>query len=298
MKKGLFFLVIAAFAMVLAGFGGRTSQVAAQDDYSGHQPVLAYAEIITDPLSGEEGRTVWFRKDLGNGQLTHDFVFNDPRAAWDTVPGISFGVKYGNTSPDVNLTNQSFWMVESLRIWERTGCSGLRLTENAANSGAPGLVENFFNTGVIDINLIEADITQVGFRGVGPIFAPGTSTLGVTYTLFWVDGNGNLTDIDGDGKIDAALREIYYNDQYEWADNGVEGPQPSGPRVFDLPTVAIHEAGHGLSSAHFGNIGRKDGFLVAAPRSIMNAIYGGLLRDLAGRDVGAHCGNWANWPDR
>ena len=273
-------------------------QFTAAQDYSGHRVVLGYAEYITDPDSGVPGGIEYFQRDLGNGQLNHDFVFNDPRASWDATPDLTFGVKAGRTSADANLSNQVFWMRESLRIWERQQCSGLTLIESNVNSALPGLVENFFATGVIDINLIQADITQVGFSGVSPIFPPGTSTLGVAYTLFWTDAEGNLTDIDNNGKIDVALRELYYNDQYEWADNGVEGRQPDGTRVFDFPTVAIHEAGHGLSAAHFGNIGIHKGELVANPRSIMNAIYGGTLRDLAGRDVASHCSNWAQWPNR
>src|SRR5690606_25913667 len=154
-----------------------------------------------------------------NGQLDHDFVYNDPRASWDAVADISFGIKTGNTSADANLTNQIFWMEESFRIWERTNCSALQLTQNAVNPSSPGLIANYFSTGVIDENLIEADVTQVGFLGVSNIFPTGTNTLGVTYTLFWTDAQGNLTDIDNNGKIDVALREIYYNDQYEWADN-------------------------------------------------------------------------------
>lgn len=265
-------------------------------DYSDHTLVLGMAEYITDPASGEMGGVEYFQRDLGNGQLDHDFVYNDPRAAWDAVEGLSFGAKYDNTSADENLENQDFWLSESLRAWENLQCSGLELTENTISSATPGLVENFFAGGGLNLGLIEADVTQIGFRGVSAIFPPGTSTLGVAYTLFWTDAEGNFTDIDNNGKIDAALREIYYNDQYEWADNGIEGPQADGTRVFDFPTVAIHEAGHGLSAAHFGNIGRLKGELVANPRSIMNAIYGGLLRDLAGRDVATHCSNWAQWP--
>ncbi|MAU09062.1 MAG: hypothetical protein CL607_04510 [Anaerolineaceae bacterium] len=290
-------LLVAVALVAVLGFSVVNTQVQAQD-YSGHTVVLGYAQYITDPASGEAGGITYFRSDLGNGQLAHDFVYNDPRAAWDTVPGISYGVKTGFQSSDVNLTNQLSWFGESFRVWERLQCSGLTLTENSVNPSSPGLVANFFSTGVLDIGLVQADVTQIGFLGVSSIFPPGTSTLGVTYTLFWTDANGNLTDIDNNGKVDAALREIYYNDQYEWADNGVEGAQPSGPRVFDLPTVAIHEVGHGLSAAHFGNIGtRSDGSLVANPRASMNAIYGGTLRELQGRDVGSHCSNWAQWPN-
>lgn len=280
-------------------FATMSLSIVSAQSFSGHRMVLGVAEIITDPNSGEAGRTVWLRKDLGNGQLDHDFVYNDPRRAElnGGYGGITFGVKTGFQSSDVNLTNQIGWMYESIYIWDRETCSNLTLRENNVNDTSPGLVANFFATGAIDVSLVEADLTQVGFLGVSAIFPPGTSTLGVTYTLFWEDENGNLTDIDGNGKIDAALREIYYNDQYNWADNGVEGTI-AGVRYFDFPAVAIHEVGHGFSSDHFGNIGRKNGVLVSSPRAVMNAIYGGLIRDLTGRDRGAHCSNWAQWPNR
>lgn len=268
-------------------------------DYSGHTAVLGYAERITDPLSGEAGGIEWFQKDVGNGQLGHDFVYGDPRNAVNDggYAGVSYGIKTDNTSDDVNLENQDFWFRESVDVWNQERCATLALQENDVDSATPGVVENFFAGGGIDISLVEADLTQIGFRGVSPIFPAGTSTLGVAYTLFWTDASGNLTDIDGNGKLDVAFREIYYNDQYDWADNGLEGRQPDGTRLFDFPTVAIHEVGHGLSSAHFGNIGVKDGFLFAKPRTVMNAIYGGTLRELTGRDAAAHCANWAQWPN-
>jgi hypothetical protein len=267
-------------------------------DYEGHTVVLGYAELLTDPLSGEAGRVIWFQKDVGNGQLTHDFVYGDPRAFWKgTHQGITYAVKEENISTDANLTDQIGWLHRSIDVWDQVLSSDLTLRENPASPGLPGLVENFFAGGGINLGLVDADLTQVGFRGVSPIFPPGTSTLGVTYTLFWVDENGNLTDIDGNGKIDLALREIYYNDQYNWADNGLEGRQPDGTRLFDFPSVAIHEVGHGFSIAHFGNIGVKDGFLFAKPRTVMNAIYGGILRDLTGRDIASLNSNWAQWPN-
>lgn len=268
-------------------------------DFSTHKAVLGYAEYITDPASGEAGRVEWFQKDVGNGQLAHDFVYADPRRASFNGgnAGITYGVKEGFQSSDANLTNQIGWLHDSITIWDNQACADLTLSENEVDDNTIGVVENFFTGGGINLGLLEADLTQIGFLGVSSIFPSGTSTLGVTYTLFWVDANGNLTDIDNNGKIDIAFREIYYNDQYEWADNGLEGPQASGPRIFDFPTVAIHEAGHGVSLAHFGNIGVKDGFLFVSPRSIMNAIYGGTLRELVGRDKGSLCSNWAQWPN-
>lgn len=299
MSKHLLRVTVLVAAMLVVALLTVPTPTQAQD-YSGHQLALGYAEIITDPTSGEAGRIEYFRQDLGNGQLDHDFVYGDPRRASFNggQAGITYGVKTGFQSADANLTNQIGWLHDSIRIWNQQSCADLTLSENAVNPNSPGLIANYFATGAFDIGLVQADLTQIGFLGVSSIFSPGTSTLGVTYTLFWTDASGNLTDIDNNGKVDVALREIYYNDQYEWADNGVEGVQPSGVRVFDLPTVAIHEAGHGFSAAHFGSIGTKDGALVAHPRSIMNAIYGGTLRDLAGRDVGSVCSNWAQWPRR
>src|SRR5690606_29467092 len=158
------------------------------------------------------------RKDLGNGHLDHDFVYGDPRRAAlnGGYDGVTYGVKTGFQSADVSLTDQIGWLYDSILIWDEETCSDLGLVENNVSPSSPGVVDHYFNTGVIDESLIEADLTQVGFLGVSAIFPPGTSTLGVTYTLFWEDGAGNLTDIDGNGKIDIAFREIYYNDQYNW----------------------------------------------------------------------------------
>lgn len=272
-------------------------QLSTSTDFASHTVVLGYAETITDPLSGEAGRVTWFRQDLGNGQLAHDFAYGDPRRMGFNggKPGVTYGVNTGFPSADANLTDQVGWLYKSIRSWDAQTCSNMGLTENAVPAGHVGVVDNYFRTGRLVANW-KADMTQVGFLGEGAMFPKGTSTLGVTYTLFWVDGNGNYTDIDGNGKIDIAFREIYYNDQYEWADNGLEGRQADGKRYFDFPAVAIHEVGHGFSAAHFGSIGIKDGYLFAKPKAIMNAIYGGIQRELTGRDVGSHCSNWAQWP--
>lgn len=269
-------------------------------DYSDHTVVLSYAEYITDPSSGEAGGIVYFQKDTGNGQLASDFVYNDPRNNFfdGGVPGVSYAIASNNTSADANLENQVFWLDESIQTWANLQCSGLNPTEIVGSDpDFPGIVNIFFQTGQIFL-IQQADLTQMGFFSPaefpyfdGDVFPGNENVLGVAFTLTWVDGSGNPTDIDGNGKSDVAFREVYYNDAYNWADNGVEGP------FIDFPTVAIHEAGHGLSAAHFGNIGVKHGELVANPRSIMNAIYGGPLRELAGRDVATHCSNWANWPN-
>jgi len=277
--------VVTACAVMVAG----TSMASA--DYSDHRPVLAYAEYITAPGSDEAGGITVFQRDSGNGQLSSDFVYGDPRRASFNggSAGVNYSVNDANTSVDGNLSNQGWWMRESVDTWTEVQCSNTGIVEIPHN-GTVGVVEFFFNNGSIP-STWGSDLTQVGFRSAAqfPYFAANPNVLGVAFTLTWVDGAGNATDIDNNGKTDVAFREIYYNDEYDWSDNG--------GTIYDFPTVAIHEVGHGLSAAHFGMIAVKDGALFAKPRAIMNAVYGGPLRDLTGRDKGSHCANWAQWPN-
>ncbi|WP_088329135.1 hypothetical protein [Lacimicrobium sp. SS2-24] len=264
------------------------------NDFSDHRVVMTTIEFLTTGENGMAGGIEILRKDLGNGQLTQDFVYDDPRSSWRTGPGVHYGIKTGNLTDDVNVSDEVGSMRLAVDTWDAQGCSNMMLVENAVDPVSQGLVQKFFNTGIIDLSLTEADVTQVGFLGGAdfPYFAANTNVLGVAFTLSWVDGSGNLTDIDTNGKADVAVREIYYNDDFEWSDAEIA---PDG--TIDFPTVAIHEMGHGFSMAHFGMIARKKGELVAHPRAIMNAIYGGQLREPTGRDKGSHCANWAQWPN-
>jgi hypothetical protein len=295
-RQHVVFTSSCVLAMALAAPSAAVAQ-----DYTDHTAVLAVAEAITDPASGEAGRVEYFRRDLGNAQLDHDFVYNDPRRTVFNggAAGVTYGVNFGFGSADPNLSDQHGWLYDSLFVWDDQLCADLTLSENPVPAGLPGVVQHYFQTGQL-LPIWVADLTQVGFLDGTqfPYFAANPNVLGVTFTLVWVDGDGNPTDIDGNGKLDVAFREIYYNDDHAWADNGREGRRPDGTRLFDFPTVAIHEVGHGFSAAHFGSIGRQEGALVPRPRVVMNAIYGGTLRDLTGRDVAALCSNWAAWPIR
>lgn len=132
----------------------------------------------------------------------------------------------------------------------------------------------------------QADIVTTGFLN---IFPAGSGILGVTWTFIWVDGSGNPTDINRDGYADTALKEIWYNDDYNW----VEG----GPPGIDFETVCLHENGHGLGLAHFGMIfTNPSGKLFASPRAVMNAIYLGILHDPLRTDHSAINHIYNNWP--
>jgi hypothetical protein len=147
-----------------------------------------------------------------------------------------------------------------------------------------------FQNGLGGSPFIFADIQHAGWRDIN--FAGGI--LGVTFTFGFIDvsqlPNIVFTDIDNNGKSDAAFREIYYDPSFSWADNGVSN--------VDVETVALHEAGHGLSQAHFGKVFiDNNGNIKFAPRAVMNAVYVSPQRSLLGTDNGGHCSNWANWPN-
>lgn len=114
----------------------------------------------------------------------------------------------------------------------------------------------------------------------------GDFILGVTWTFFFVDGGGNPVDLNNDGHIDTALKEIYYNEEFDWVTSG---------SVFlgndiDIESVVLHENGHAMDLGHFGgpppplkihpNTNR-----IFSPPAVMNPAYvGGERRDLLPTD--------------
>jgi hypothetical protein len=141
-------------------------------------------------------------------------------------------------------------------------------------------------------------ITQAGWLP-GAFFdatlGPGASgvVIGVTHTFVWLEGpGGSPTDIDNNGREDVALREIYYNNAFQW------GIDPEWP-VIDTETIVLHETGHGLSQNHFGKLFRtdKNGRFHFAPRALMNAGYTGIRQTIEGTGKAGHCSIWGAWPN-
>lgn len=289
-------------AMVTAVAVGGAGTTSASDD--GPTAVLFMAEALTTDgtvidqyFLDEDEMAPWIQSDLGNKQISSDYVYGDPRnALFDGgEPGVTHGIHPTNDSSDANLADPQGVMRSAVATWDDLTCSDLDLVENGIDQNFPGIVRTFFSGGGLPL-IQKADLTQVGFFSPAqfPYFAANPNVLGVAFTLVW-SGPDGLTDIDGNGKTDVAFREIYYNDAYNWADDGILGARGSG--YFDFPAVAIHEVGHGFSQAHFGNIDRDGTEVIARPKAVMNAIYGGIQRDLTGTDVGGHCSNWSNWPN-
>ncbi|HEX3526277.1 MAG TPA: matrixin family metalloprotease [Thermoanaerobaculia bacterium] len=106
----------------------------------------------------------------------------------------------------------------------------------------------------------------------------GKSVLALSVTFVFIGADGQPTDIDGDGHLDTAASEIYFNDGFSWTVNGGTG--------FDVQTVALHELGHSLELGHF----------VPPPAAVMNPVYAGPRPALMQVDHAALCSAWGAWP--
>ena len=252
---------------------------AAQDAMAaaGISATIEMAEILTE--SEEAGRMVFFN-DRGNKQLGADFVPGDGRRFWNLFNGAGVdAISYIKEADPVfapvglDISEANAAIDAAMATWDGQKCS-------------KGL--NIYDSGDVFFPLpgLDADMVHWGWVGLPP------GILGVTFTAVFIDFNtGQPTDIDNDGNADTAYRFILYNSNFPWATDG-------NPGAIDIETVALHEAGHGLSQAHFGSLSQTDsnGKFHFAPRAVMNAGYTGVQRDLAGTDKGGHCSNWGQWP--
>jgi hypothetical protein len=250
---------------------------------SGSDIRVSQADYLTPDDSGEIGQTVFFN-NRGNKQLGIHFVPGDLRRGGrtdityivDQAEGAIDGLTVGQTTAAIDRAMSS---------WNNVNCSSIPITKRP---DIPGL----------DIGLIEtiifgqpggptflADIMHAGWLPAG-LLPP--NVIAVTFTFIFVGPTGP-TDIDNNGKLDAAFREILYNNAFLWRING----------NIDVETVALHESGHGLSQDHFGAGFRTDsnGKIHFAPLAVMNAAYTGVQQDLKGTDHSGHCSIWASWPN-
>jgi hypothetical protein len=245
------------------------------------------AEYLTSGESGQIGRTIYF-KDVGNKQLTEDFV---PGLSLDSTDNVSFYIDETRPSDDLPVAVSSAAISRAMQTWDDVTCSDLGMFRIPSQPGiATGFVSELLGFGG-SLDYV-ADVVHAGWLP-GAFYdsiAPEGSTfiLGVTFTIIFTDDDGNPVDVDNNNKLDVAWREIYYNDAFEWADGA----------HYDVETVALHEAGHGLSQDHFGkafsNVSNNK--LHFAPRAVMNAAYSGIQTEINGSDKAGHCSNWASWP--
>jgi hypothetical protein len=246
------------------------------------------AEYLTASESGEIGRTVYFN-DVGNKQLDHDFV---PGLSLDGSANVSYYIDENRPSADLSAAVTSNAIARAMTTWQNLACSDLGLNRIPSSSkvktgwvaaylGLPGSFE--YTADVVHAGWLPASF----FNAIAPNGA--SFILAVTFTITFTDENGNLVDTDNNGKADVAWREIYYNDNFTWKDGA----------HYDVETIALHEAGHGLSQDHFGSafLDSGSGALHFAPRAVMNAAYSGIQTQIVESDNAGHCSNWAEWPN-
>jgi len=265
---------------------------------------VAVAEVLTNGDGEQAGITV-IAKNIGNKQLAHDFVPFDPRregtpitnGGWSgSIAGPNDDITYAvdmtadAVPPNGGLTaaQTDAAIDRAMATWDALNCSDLPITQNPDFGVDIGFIRFYdFDPPLTSPPSTDGGpfiLADVQHAGWGDIDFPG-GVLGATYTLVFFP----VTDIDNNGKADTAFREIYYDPTWDWFDDGVTN--------FDVESVAVHEMGHGLSQAHFGQVFfKKDGSIKRSPFALMNAIYTQPLQTLQVSDNGGHCSNWGQWP--
>jgi hypothetical protein len=265
------------FSDQFADASGRTSQA----------PYAVFsAEYLTTGESGQLGRTVFF-KDVGNKQLAADFV---PGMSLDGTDAVSYYVDETRPSDDLGASVTSGAITRAMNTWNAISCSDLGMVRVPSNRRTTtGFIAELARLrGSFDY---VADVVHAGWLpgSFFDLIAKDGSQfiLAVTYTIVFTDEKGNVTDVDNNRKLDVAWREIYYNDAFAWADG----------KHYDVETIALHEAGHGLSQDHFGEafLDAGTGQLHFSPRAVMNAAYSGIQTSITETDNAGHCSIWGSW---
>lgn len=250
-----------------------------------YEITLLMGEYLTVDGQEELGRTVFF-SNLGNKQLSNDF---SPLLSIDGTTEINYYTDNNRPSADLASDLTDGAIDRAMTTWNNVNCSDLGMSKISYDpnrtTGFVSFILGFGGSTAATGELVHCGWMPSNFFDV---LAPNGSQfiLAVTFTLIYTSG-GQPVDTNLDGKNDVAFREIYYNDRFTWRDGG----------SIDVETVALHEAGHGLSQAHFGtaftNASNK---LFFSPRAVMNATYSGIQTRITATDNGGHCGIWENWP--
>jgi hypothetical protein len=271
----------AELRIAAAGWTGVTSTLLVADN---RERSLGAEWVIGDPRRG------------GSAGVTYAFGSNTAIAPTTRDPD-------GSNVRLVSAEEQSAYIDEAMGAWRAITCSSKPITKVAVPAGTdPDLFDQLVNGDAPSANYASpADIVESGwqpytwFRTLagGPA---GDALIGVTLAYAFVDGDGNFTDIDRNGKADLAQAEIFFNDGYYWG-NGA-------PNVVDFYSIITHESGHGLGLGHFGKvfITRKDASdgvslpdVKYAPYAMMNAVYVTGRNELAGTDDSQFCSVWASF---
>ncbi len=251
------------------------------------------AEWLTDAGSGHHAQAVV--ADDRNVELGHHWVAGDVRRA-AAANSITYLVDAGDgaANPDLTGGQTEAAIDRAVATWSGVPCVSLGIVKLPDTGADPDIVDGLLGFGDVGDPFL-ADITHAGWMPAAffdALLVGGSEyVLSVTFSFIFLDPATDH-DINGDGKLDTAFREIYYNNNLTWGIDADANP-------FDVETVALHETGHGLSQGHFGRVVRTDadGMLHLDPLAVMNAALARQLHSLQGTDRAGHCSIWHGWPN-
>ncbi len=272
---------------------------------------VAKAEFIVDTGNYVGGSQTLIADDRARG-IGSEWVAGDPRRGGRVGVTYAFDPFQGRNpftrNPDGSgLRQMPFTELDpiletTMSAWRDRSCMSAPVTRVPVPAGVdPDLLDQIFlgSDGGRPYQQV-SDIVQAGWQVPGfftAIAGPaGNNIIGVTFTFWYVDANGNPTDIDGDGNRDTGLAEIYYNTRFAWGST-------LAPNVVDFYTILTHETGHAMGLAHFGKVfvtkhDGADGIQIAdikyAPLALMNAVYVTGRTDILGTDNSSFCQIWGS----
>lgn len=229
-------------------------------------------------------------------QQPFNWVANDGRRAAQGVD-ITYIVDqtFGATASGVSNAQTEAAVDSAMTTWD--SLQVMRKVDLVKRSD-PGtdvtIFDSFFPaTGDGSGNPFAADIVNAGWHpgtAFNNWFGLPNNILAFSVTFTFVNPDGSPSDANGDGYIDTALNEVYYNDQFG-TPNTPRAGFPWGINVnlpgIDIETVALHENGHSLGVGHFG----------PPPAAVMNPVYAGIRHTPFPIDKAGLATVWSNWPN-
>jgi hypothetical protein len=236
------------------------------------------------------------------------WVAGDTRRAADGA-NITYLVDQSDGATASGLTNSQTEAAldRGLQTWDASApLKNVTIVKRPDPGTDPDIFDSFFGFGRFGDPFL-ADIVEAGWlpraffeAAGGP--GGGDGILAFSVSFIFTDDNNVPTDINGDGYLDTALNEVYYNDNFGdpkapsrvlpdgTIDEDGRESNPWGINIalpgIDVETVGLHENGHSLELGHFG----------PPPSAVMNPIYAGILHDPLPADLSGLNAVWASWP--